>query len=191
MSKKIGPDNPPRKSRFQKGKSGNPKGRPKNKKNAPRSPFDIVLDKELTVRFGSVVLDLPPDEAIQLKTLQKAFDGNQSARREVMRWIKSRDKEREKLGESLLGTGELLLEGPDPDNANEALKLLGVVTREPSRELDGSGVEHLLIERWVAQMALSRRRGGEPLTEDDIALIKCEVREHESLRWPRSMSHDE
>lgn len=191
MSETISPSNPPRKNRFQKGKSGNPNGRPKKKKEESHSPYDVVLDKKLTVTVGGVEQELSMEAAVQQQTLKSAFDGNQTARREVMKWIEKRDKEREKLGERASGVNEIRLEGPDPNNVVEPLKLLGVVTREPSRELDGSGVEHLLIETWAAQMALDRCRRGEPLTEQNIALINCEVRDHQLLNWPRSLTHDE
>ena len=191
MSKKVGPGNPPRKNRFQKGKSGNPRGRPKKSGEAPYSPLGAILDEKLVVKVGGVERELSMQEAIQQQTLKKALDGDQTARRDVMKWIEKRNKERVKRGERELRTGELQLEGLDPDNAEEALKLLGVITREQSREREGDGVEHYLIETWAAQMGLSRRRGGEPLGENDIALIKCEVRDQQSLRWPGSLSDDE
>jgi hypothetical protein len=52
MSKPTGRGNPPKASRFTKGRSGNPKGRPKRAEKPAGSAFDILIGKTLTVTHG-------------------------------------------------------------------------------------------------------------------------------------------
>ena len=47
---KVGPGHPPKSTRFPKGVSGNPAGRPRKERPAdPNSAFDVVVDKKLTI----------------------------------------------------------------------------------------------------------------------------------------------
>jgi Family of unknown function (DUF5681) len=78
----------PRTGRFQKGHSGNPNGRPRKQRvlpEAPRSAFEIVLEKRVTVTRAGIDQELSVEEALQLRTYQDALAGNRAARREVLK----------------------------------------------------------------------------------------------------------
>ncbi len=92
MSKNVGPGRPPIGSRFQKGKSGNPKGRPKSRTEKTTSAFDIVIDKTLTVTQGGVPREVTADEALQHRIYHDAIAGNRAARREVLKMIAQRER---------------------------------------------------------------------------------------------------
>ena len=65
-------------TRFVKGQSGNPAGRPKTRR--PNvSAFDIIFDKVLTVNQGGNERELTVDEALQLQTYQTALGGSKIA----------------------------------------------------------------------------------------------------------------
>ena len=70
MSGKAGPGQPPAATRFRKGQSGNPKGRPKKPRPSTRSgsAFDVIIDKTLSVTQGGVERELTVKEALQLQT---------------------------------------------------------------------------------------------------------------------------
>ena len=86
------PTQAPTSSRFRKGQSGNPKGRPRSERATPGSAFDIVIDKTLTVTQGGVPREVTVEEALQHRTYQDAIAGNRSARREVLKMIAAREK---------------------------------------------------------------------------------------------------
>ena len=48
--RKVGPGRPPKSTRFRKGVSGNPAGRPRKERRAdPASAFAVVIDRTLTI----------------------------------------------------------------------------------------------------------------------------------------------
>jgi len=80
---------------FQKGQSGNPKGRPRKRiavSDATRSAFEIVFEKRVTVSQGGVDQDLSVEEALQLRTYRDALAGKRAAWREILKMIKKREK---------------------------------------------------------------------------------------------------
>ena len=183
MSSGVGPGRPPVASRFRKGESGNPKGRPRAGPSPPPSAFDIVIDRTLTMTQNGKPREVTVEEALQHRTYQDALAGNRAARREVLRmiakretWLAARTPKHRPL--------KRLTEPVDPDNANEALILLGIA--EPDTRWSGSndGHERLLLRPWAVQAALSRS-GRRRLSARDIAEIKRCTRDAETLRWPQ------
>ena len=178
----------PRTGRFQKGHSGNPKGRPRKQcalPDATRSAFEIVLEKRVTVTQAGIDQELSVEEALQLRTYQDALAGNRAARREVLKMIAKREKA---MAERGLRTPRPMPSvpmkmSPDPRNADDAMCLLGIAAPDKSREEDDS--DAILIEPWAVQVALRRRRGGKSLTREDVSDIQRCTRAPETLRWPR------
>jgi hypothetical protein len=181
MSDKPAGRSPPAASRFRKGESGNPKGRPRREKAPTSSAFEIIVDKSLTVVQDGRQRELSIDEALQYKTYQEAIAGNRSARREVLKMIERRDKaiaERAPKRQPIT----VLTEWVDPANANEALQILGIAAADPQRA--GREYEHLLLEPWAVDAALRRRRGWR-LQERELAEARRCTRDRASIRWPK------
>jgi hypothetical protein len=76
-----------------------------------------------------------------------------------------------------------LTEPVDPDNANEALILLGIAEPDPRWGSSNDRYERLLLQPWAVQAALSRS-GRRRLSAQDISEIKRCTRDAETLRWP-------
>jgi Family of unknown function (DUF5681) len=178
----------PRTGQFQKGHSGNPKGRPRKQSALPdaiRSAFEIVLEKRVTVTQAGTDQELSVEEALQLRTYQDALAGNRAARREVLKMIAKREKAMADRGLRTQRTLPSVTRkiSPDPRNADAAMCLLGIAAPNKSRE------EHdpdaILLEPWAVQAALRRRRGGKALTMEDVSDIQRCTRAPETLRWPR------
>ncbi len=73
----------------------------------------------------------------------------------------------------------------DPDSADEAMLILCIAHPNPERQGPQFDGEQTLIEPWAVQAALSRRRGGQVLTEREVAEIRRCTRDADTLRWPR------
>jgi hypothetical protein len=176
-----------RTGRFQKGHSGNPNGRPRKQPvlpEAPRSAFEIVLEKRVTVTRGGIDQELSVEEALQLRTYQDALAGNRAARREVLKMIAKREKAMADRGLSPRAIPSLTREiSPDPRNADAAMCLLCIAAPDKSRK--EYHPDAILLEPWAVQGALRRRRGSKALTNEDVSDIKRCTRAPETLRWPR------
>jgi Family of unknown function (DUF5681) len=187
MSQSVGPGRPPRHSHFKKGQSGNQKGRPKSKKEPAGSAFDIVLDKTLTVMKDGVPRELTVAETLQHQMYQKAIEGSRRAQQKIFEMIRKREEYLANQKSRTTPAVDVRFEPEDPDNANQAMLILGIASRDEWWERHGSEYEHLLLEPWAVQAALSRRRGGERLNDKQIADIKRCTRDADTLRWPRSV----
>ena len=164
-------------TRFQKGRSGNPAGRPKARR--PHvSAFDIVFDKTLTVTQGGAERELTVYEALQLQTYQAALKGSKMAIRKVLKMIEKRE----------LALAKKLRPRANPvrverhyssDNANEALCILGIAGKDQT-----FGGERIKVHAWAAQAALSRP-GRTKFSPKEVQDIKFFTFDSDTLRWPR------
>jgi hypothetical protein len=176
------------KGQFVKGQSGNPKGRPpKSNPQKPDDEFSVIINKRLSIQKGDGPAEVTVDEALQHKMLKAAFDGDRSARREILKMIEKRDVARANLNPPTPKPVEVLMEKTCPDNADAAMLLLGIA--EPCENRDGpasSGDQRIVLQTWAVQKALSRGRS--PLTEKDKDGIIRACASPDQLRWPRKRS---
>ena len=74
----VGYKKPPKTSQFKKGKSGNPKGRPKKSKNL-NTLLNNELDEVVTVREQGKVIQLSKRELMVKKMVHEAVNGKLAA----------------------------------------------------------------------------------------------------------------
>ena len=74
----VGYKKPPKSSQFKKGKSGNPKGRPKKSKNL-NTLLNKELDEVVTVREQGKVIQLSKRELMVKKMVHEAVNGKLGA----------------------------------------------------------------------------------------------------------------
>jgi hypothetical protein len=164
-------------TRFQPGQSGNPGGRPKQRR--PNvSAFEIVLDKRMTATLGGKERELTVEEALQQQTLRDALAGKRMAIRKVLKMIEKRE-------------AALARKNPEPkgsikrevhysaDNANSAMQILGIAS--PASDTDSARWK---VHAWAVQAALSRP-GTRKLLERNASNVKLFTFDSETLRWPR------
>ncbi len=167
-------------TRFKKGQSGNPAGRPR-KRRPNVSAFDVVFDKVLTVNQGGKPRELTVDEALQLQTYQAALGGNKMAIRQVLKMIEKREaalvRRNKPAGGRITKEQEY-----SSDNAREALVILGLL--EPELSLSDDAEPRMKVSTWATQAGLSRP-GKRKLTRTNVNDIKFFTNEPEELKWPR------
>ncbi|WP_152569493.1 MULTISPECIES: DUF5681 domain-containing protein [Sphingomonas] len=170
--------------RFEKGRSGNPAGRPKARR--PHiSAFEVVLDKTFTVTQNGVDRELTVDEALQLQTYQGALKGSKMAVRAVLKMIEKREKALVKKAPSQKVQAYKFGQEQDPRNADDAMLLLGITVPDPC--WTGGACEYgtrMKLATWATQAALSRP-GRRQLTEKDREEVVRQTIDAEALKWPR------
>jgi hypothetical protein len=67
--------NPPVRSQFRKGESGNPKGRPKGRRSL-RASLEAILNKKIPVRDGNNVRSISKIDALLLKMVNAGLQGD-------------------------------------------------------------------------------------------------------------------
>jgi hypothetical protein len=173
---------PPVSTRFRKGQSGNPRGRPRKQLKPHSSVFDVVIDRTLTITQNGKPREVTVDEALQHRTYQDAIAGNRAARREVLKMIAKREKAITKRAPPAIPV-EVLTEPEDPTNADEALLILGIAGRDPRRSDRHGGREQLLREPWAVEAALGRR-AARRMSRREIEDAKRCTGGADTLRWP-------
>ena len=92
---------PPRATRFTKGQSGNPAGRPRGRHR--EAPYEAVLGQMVTIREGGVERHVTAAEAFLLQLKKRALEGDGAAARASLAVIEEARKRHS--------------EGPDLDHA--------------------------------------------------------------------------
>jgi hypothetical protein len=141
------------------------------------------MDRTLTVIKGGKPHGVTVEEALQHRTYQEAINGNRGAQREVLKMIAKREKWY--AAKRPFSGFKVLMEPKDPDNANEALLLLGIAERDTRWS-----VHHLLLQPWAVQAALSRA-GRRQLSSQDVSEIKRCTRNADTLRWPAGIGDEQ
>ncbi|HJT42293.1 MAG TPA: DUF5681 domain-containing protein [Rhizomicrobium sp.] len=177
---KIGYKRPPIRTQFAKGKSGNPKGRPKgaNKINSLAN----IVNQQVTMTIDGVPRKVPLNEATVIKLFQSALNGNTSAARLVLQLIEKAEQKQMEEKRNPLGPcppiERVVLCGPDFDDCSDALFKLGAMhaTRE----------EGWRLETWVVEAAFARNMHSARLRNEedyqDIAKAMAKPEDLPALR---------
>jgi len=183
MTKRQEPSADSSSTRFKSGQSGNPKGRPRKPKPPPSSPF-AILDELLPVHEPGSVSELRLEDAMLIKTYQRAITGSRRAWKKLVKMILEREKLRFQSGAPRSPRISRQIE-EDPENALEALEILGIASRTAGANAGDSQNAHLRLERWAVEAAL-RRRSFEELSSSDIHLIRGWTHDGDAVKWWRS-----
>jgi hypothetical protein len=155
MTKRPTPGAGSASTRFKSGQSGNPKGRPRKSKPPPSSPF-AILDELLPVHEPGSVSELPLEDAMLIKTYQRAITGGLRTWKKIVKMILEREKLHFKSRAPRSPRIARQIEG-DPKSPLEALEILGIATRTAGANAGNSQNAHLRLERWAVEASLRRR----------------------------------
>jgi hypothetical protein len=171
----VGYGKPPASTRFQKGRSGNLRGRPRGRHNRP--PYDVVLGQMVTIKENGLERRVTAAEAFLLYMTKRGLDGDGAAARSAMAAI-----EEARPARSARDRGDLLRivhVGVAPGSVNSALQGLRMGTKldryRPSARI--------LLEPWLVEAALARLGGGRLSREEQAKVVQA-VRTPHKVRWP-------
>ena len=171
----VGRGKPPAASRFRKGQSGNPKGRPRGSKR--NAPYEAMLGQQVTVRDGQRTRRMTAAEAFLLHITRRGLEGDGVAARAAMAAIEEARARR--------GTPEhdritvIIWKPVSVGSVNSALEeLRAAVVLDKFRD-----TARLFIEPWLVDAALARL-GDNVLTPDQQETVWRSTRTPGKVAWP-------
>jgi hypothetical protein len=177
MSKvtEVGYRRPPASTQFQKGQSGNPKGRPRGRHIRP--PYDTILGQMVAIEEEGVKRRVTAAEAFLLYITKRGLDGDGAAARAAMAVIEEARPARtaKRHGD----TGTMVVRFVAPGRVNCALETLRMASK-----LDRyRPTARMVLEPWLVEQALSQL-GDVSLSVEEQAKIVRAVRTPHKVRWP-------
>ncbi|AWL99666.1 DUF5681 domain-containing protein [Bradyrhizobium amphicarpaeae] len=169
----VGYGRPPVSSRFVKGRSGNPAGRPPRSREQ-KPPYESVLGQTFTIRDDGVERQVTAIELLLLKLAKRGLEGDTGVSRTLLGLIKQ-VREEQQASEPLT----IILVSVEPGSVAGALERLRMATKlDPYRE-----TARMAIEPWVVEAALERLPA--PLAPYQQRIVVDATRMPKKVRWPQ------
>ena len=164
---------PPQASRFVKGRSGNPKGRPKARHR--QLPYDTVLGQMVTIREDGRERRVTAAEAFLLQLTRKGLQGDSASTRSSLAAI-----ETARASRGARDAGDIVRVVLVSFSVCTVLEALGMgVKRNP---LDKERVRWEL-QPWIVEAALARL-GPRVLPADEQREVWHVTRKPQTVNWP-------
>jgi hypothetical protein len=169
----VGYRKPPTTTRFTKGRSGNPAGRPRGRHR--QAPYESVLGQIVKIREGGAERHVTAAEAFLLQLRKRGLEGDGAAARECLAMI-DQAKERQGAGQSPITT--IVMVGVAPGGVTSALEPLRMAKKlDPYRE-----TARMVLELWLVEASLARL--SRPLSPAEQRTIVDATRTPHKVKWP-------
>jgi Family of unknown function (DUF5681) len=168
----VGYGKPPKATRFTKGESGNPGGRPRGRQR--EAPYETVLGQMVTIREGGIERRVSAAEAFLLQLTKRGLEGDGAAAHATLAVI----EEVTEQSSTHEGISVIVRVIVDPGSITSALEPLRMARKlDPYRE-----TARMALEPWLVEAALARldRR----LSPADQRTIVKATRTPHRVRWP-------
>lgn len=169
----IGYGRPPKASRFRKGQSGNPRGRPRGRRS--EAPYEAVLGQMVTIRENGIERRVTAAEAFLLHVTKQGLEGDGAAARAAMAAIAEARAARPEAADDILFITIYLHSG----GVNQALEALRMACKLDRRR----ETARMALEPWIVEMALDRL-GARRLSPEEQASVVAATRTPWKVRWP-------
>lgn len=170
----VGYGRPPKSTRFKKGRSGNPRGRARNRRGAV--PYDVVLGRMVTIREGGVERRVTAAEAFILQLTKKGLEGCSASARTSLASIEQARATRDR---SDLASTPIKIE-IQMFGICCVVEEIGMAVRINRHSRDSV---RLLLKPWIVEAALARMKPGQ-LTLEEQTVVMASTRTPENVRWP-------
>jgi len=164
---------PPKRTRFTKGQSGNPTGRPRGRH--CEAPYESVLGQLVTIREGGTTRRITAAEAFLLQLTKRGLEGDDAAARTSLSMI---EQATERPGSGGPQTIAIVRTMVAPGSVTLALEPLRMARKlDPYRE-----TARIVLEPWLVEAALARL--DRKLNTAEQRTIVNATRTPRKVRWP-------
>lgn len=171
---RVGHKRPPTASRFTRGTSGNPKGRPKGRHRT--APHEAVLGQVVTIRDGAEEKRMSAAEAFMLYMAKRGLEGDGRAARALMAVLEEARSQNRHAEPRIQTIVRVIV---TPGSVNSALEPLRIARkRDPYRP--GA---RMMLEPWIVEAAL-RRLVDRRLSRNEQQSVLAATRTPHKVNWP-------